>query len=170
MVIPPLQAKQEVKSITIVEQSSEIIQMISPYFNGVGIVQSDIFEFQYDQSYDTIYYDIWPDICEDNLDDMNRLIEQGQKFLNEDGWIMAWRYYDLLGMRYECSGCHGDGQCGQCNGDGDCPHCDEEEKCGSCEGYCEECDGSSYCYECEGAGVDISAIEENSLLPTEGVF
>jgi hypothetical protein len=43
-----------------------------------------------DQKFDTIYFDIWPDVCTDNLKDMSTLHRKAGRWKTENAWIGSW--------------------------------------------------------------------------------
>ncbi len=63
MIILPLQDKENVKSITIIEKSKDIIDMIASqikFYDNVSIINDDIFTYKpINRKYDCIYIDIW---------------------------------------------------------------------------------------------------------------
>lgn len=95
-----IERKPEVDSITIVEKEKEIIDLITKYVkfsDKVKIVHGDIFEFKPTQKYNTIYFDIWNDICGDNYADMKSLKRKFRKFLDKNSGsteISCWRESD----------------------------------------------------------------------------
>ena len=65
LIIMAIQDKPEVHSITVVEKSQEVIDMIAtqlPLNEKVKIIQADVFCWKPERGvrYDTIYMDIWP--------------------------------------------------------------------------------------------------------------
>ncbi len=63
MIVMAIQDKPNVKSITIIEKSHEVIEMVSTQLclnDKVKIVCADIFEWEPTKRYDVIYLDIWP--------------------------------------------------------------------------------------------------------------
>jgi len=114
MVLLPVQAKQEVNTITVVEIHQEIIDMIVPRLplNGkVTAICGDIFEWYPPPGvkYDTIYFDIWNDLCTDDYQDRKRLHRRFGRRLNRSNpkcWISSWRYEELKDkVRRERSQC-----------------------------------------------------------------
>lgn len=86
--------KQSVQSITIVEKYQDIIDLISPKFTDPRIkyICADIFEWKPDKGskYDTIYFDIWPEICVDNLKQITILHNRFKSSKNKNGWMNSW--------------------------------------------------------------------------------
>jgi len=102
-----IQEKPEVKSIIIVEKYKEIIEMIKPNLplnKKVKIIEEDIFEWlpENKSKFDTIYFDIWNNVCSDNLENMKELKTRFRKFLNKENpekWMGCWREEDCRRVR-----------------------------------------------------------------------
>jgi len=102
MIILPIAEKEEVSSITVIEKSSEVIELVEPHLRNamwdphkLKIVQADIFEWKPDKGvkYDTIYFDIWYNMCTDNLKSISKLNRKFARCLNRDNydsWRGAW--------------------------------------------------------------------------------
>ncbi len=107
MVLPPLLNKDSVQSVTVVELEGDIIKMVEPAFRPLAkksgktltIVEASIFDWTLPKGamWDTIYFDIWSDICGDNWSEMKTLNRKFSRRLNDGGWKGAWRKAD---MRY----------------------------------------------------------------------
>ena len=86
--------KKEVNHITIIEISKSLIDMIAPHFkkkfgNKITIVNADIFEWKPDKKayYDSAWYDIWVNLCVDNLKEITKLHRKfGRKTGYQDSW------------------------------------------------------------------------------------
>jgi hypothetical protein len=81
-------------SITIIEKEQEIIDLVSSqlkFDERVQIIRDNIFTHVPTRKYDTIYHDIWTDISNDSLKEMEILEEKYKKFLKPSGWIGCWR-------------------------------------------------------------------------------
>ncbi len=108
MVVCPIAQKGEVSSITIVEISQEVIDLVEPYLckylggdaEKVTIICEDIFEYVPTQKFDVIYFDIWGDVCGDEYEDTKKLHRKFSRKLVRDGdhfmgsW-MRWLIKDL---------------------------------------------------------------------------
>lgn len=83
-----------ITSITIIEKYQDVIDLVSPKFNDPRIkyVCADIFEWKpvKGTKYNTIYFDIWPEICTDNLKQITLLHNRFKSFKNKDGWMNSW--------------------------------------------------------------------------------
>lgn len=86
---------KEITSITVVEKSKDVIDLVSPYFMDIPIkyVNEDIFEYKTKEKFDTIYFDIWPVISEDNLEDIKLLHNKFKNNLDRtygNHWMNSW--------------------------------------------------------------------------------
>ena len=94
--------KPEISSVQVVELSSDVIHLVAPSFRNLfpdklKIDRGDIFSwFPYpeDQKYDTIYFDIWSNSCEDYRKEVKRLKQIWRPYLEKDKtkkpWIGDW--------------------------------------------------------------------------------
>lgn len=78
LILHPILAKPEVKSVTVLELDPEVIALVTPWLpkdERLRIVQADVFTWKPPRGtrYDAIWLDIWPDRTVDNLDEMKRL-------------------------------------------------------------------------------------------------
>jgi spermidine synthase len=98
LIVFPLLQEKDIKSITIIEIDSGLIDMISPIIkerdihSKVEIINCDAFEYHnlINKNYDTIYFDIWAIIDEKAFSEMDQLENLYKKNLKEDGWIDSW--------------------------------------------------------------------------------
>jgi len=93
LVVLLAEKKPEVKSITVAEKHLEIIRLVASQiiFNSKVLIEhSDIFNFAPQRRYDTIYFDIWDDVCAANYDEMKRLRGKYAGYLNDGGWMGCW--------------------------------------------------------------------------------
>lgn len=98
MVVHALLEKKSVTSILVVEKYQDVIDLVSPQFaealeeGRLTILCEDIEKFIPDDSWtwNTIYFDIWPDISVGNLPQMTRLHNQFRYFLEPEGWMDSW--------------------------------------------------------------------------------
>ena len=105
MVLWPLIYKEEVKSITVIEIHPEIIKMIEPIFaplaeeqgTKLDIICDSIFDWQIPKGamWDTIYFDIWNNICGDHYDDMKVLHRRFSRRRPVGSWMGSWRKSDM---------------------------------------------------------------------------
>lgn len=86
-----------VKEIVVMEKYQDVIDLISPYYKDLPIkyVVADVLEYKptKEDVFDTIYFDIWATICEDNLDEIS-MLHNRWKFKkrkgNTDAWMGSW--------------------------------------------------------------------------------
>ena len=68
MIVVAIQDKPEVKSITVLEKSPEIIELVGkqlPVNEKVTIIEADVYKWKPEQKFNCIYMDIWPYINSD---------------------------------------------------------------------------------------------------------
>lgn len=88
--------KDEVKEITVIENNQDVIDLVSDKFQNpkLTIICDDIYEWNHNKvKYDTIYFDIWSDVSEDNLADIRKLHNRYKFILNRDNpdcWMDSW--------------------------------------------------------------------------------
>lgn len=84
----------EVTSITVYEKYQDVIDLIAPYYQHLPITIKceDILEYKppKGETYDTIYFDIWPSISTDNLDDIKMLHNRWKFRKRQGGWMDSW--------------------------------------------------------------------------------
>lgn len=97
MVLVPLLKKAEVNTVLVVEKSQDVIDLVAPHLvkeheDRLFVFQGDILTWKPDPSwtFDVIYFDIWPSITADNLDDMKALERRYRKVLKPGGWMASW--------------------------------------------------------------------------------
>lgn len=89
MFLTAIKDKKEVNKITVIEKSKEIIELVGKYYQDkkIEIINADIFQYQTKEKFDFIWLDIWPDICSDNLQEMEIL---KNKFSKNSKDILCW--------------------------------------------------------------------------------
>lgn len=109
IILKILEKMDNIKSVTVIEKNQEIIDLVLDQLNlpdNFKVIQSDIFEYKPTEKFDTIYFDIWTNICGDNWDEMKKLRKQFKPSLDltkKDWWIGSWRQEDckeLIFSRY----------------------------------------------------------------------
>ena len=100
IVLLALQKMETVTSITVVELHREIVDLVVPQLplsKKCTIMMGDVFTWEppIDTKYNTIYMDIWNDLCGDNYDEMKTLRQRYTKLLDNTDrgrWFGCWRY------------------------------------------------------------------------------
>ncbi len=103
MIVLAAQAKEIVNSITVVEIHQEVIDLVVPQLpinDKVNVICGDILKWYPPKSikYDTIYFDIWNDLCSDNYEEMKKLHRRFASRLNRENpncWMSCWRLDDI---------------------------------------------------------------------------
>lgn len=102
MIVHPIANKPEVKRITIVEKSPDVIKLVAPSLpKKAAVVEGDIFTWTPAKGakYDTIYFDIWPDITTDNLVSMAKLHRRFGRYKAPGAWMESWQRARLQSIR-----------------------------------------------------------------------
>jgi hypothetical protein len=100
----PVCRKPEVRSVLVIEKSADVIALVEPHVRAhlgadaakLTVINMDIFDFYppKGQKWDVLWFDIWPTVCEDNLDGLATLKRRFCKRLNKENpqcWMGAWR-------------------------------------------------------------------------------
>ncbi|MBD5357424.1 MAG: hypothetical protein HDR88_10540 [Bacteroides sp.] len=90
MVLKCLLDKTSVTKVTVVEKSSDVINLVaSSYTNDprVEIVNADIFEYKPTERYDCAWFDIWDDISGEEYPEMKKL---HRRYAHYVGWSDSW--------------------------------------------------------------------------------
>ncbi len=95
LIINAIQNKKEVSEIIVIEKYKEVIDIVSDKFPSVKVICADINEWMptKEEKFDTIYFDIWPDIVTDNLDEIKFLHNKFKNKLNRSNpncWMNSW--------------------------------------------------------------------------------
>jgi len=98
MIINAIIEKQSVKEIVVIEKYQDVIDLVLPKINHpkLKVICADIFDYKLEEGdkYDCIYFDIWANICTDNLNEMKTLHKNFKKHLNTDKndfcWMDSW--------------------------------------------------------------------------------
>lgn len=100
MIIIPIARKAEVKNITVVEKNSDVISLVLPKLlgflgedgNKISVIEEDIMDYKPKRGvkFDCIYFDIWPDICTDNLTQIDKLHQRFKGRLKGERWMKSW--------------------------------------------------------------------------------
>ena len=97
MVLTALLKKPDVASITVIENSPDVIALVAPTFASdprVTIIHADALEWRpaKGEKFDAVWHDIWDDISSDNLQDMKTL---HRRYGRRADWQGSW-------MRHMC--------------------------------------------------------------------
>lgn len=94
MIIYNIIDNPKITSITVIEKYQDVISLVSPKFTDPRIkyICADIFDWKPEKGhkYDTIYFDIWPEICIDNLKQIKLLHNRFKSFKQKNGWMNSW--------------------------------------------------------------------------------
>lgn len=84
----------EVTSITVYEKYQDVIDLVAPYYEHLPLTIKcvDILEYvpPKDETFDTIYFDIWPTISTDNLKEIKLLHNRWKFHKRTGGWMDSW--------------------------------------------------------------------------------
>lgn len=108
MILIPVLRNPKVTSVTVVEKYADVVTaVLSPVYSvlkykeqkKLNIVVSDIFDWKpaKGQQWDSIWFDIWPDISTDNLPEMAKLHRKFGRNLKKTGtaWMDSWMKDEL---------------------------------------------------------------------------
>jgi hypothetical protein len=94
LILVPILAKACVKSVTVVELHQDVIDLVAPSFKNdrLKIICEDIYSWKPAKGtrFQTIYFDIWPNLCSSNLNQMRKLERRFRNNLEKDGWMNSW--------------------------------------------------------------------------------
>lgn len=102
MIVHAIAKKSDVRSITIIEKSPDVIKLVAPTLpKKAKVIEGDIFTWTPAKGakYDSIYFDIWADICTDNLEDMAKLNRRFARCKVPGAWSDSWERGELLARR-----------------------------------------------------------------------
>lgn len=101
MVLLPILEKPEVKTVTVIEKFEDVVKLVEPHIRKAAgknaeklrVIVADIFEWvpPKGEKWDTIYFDIWPDMCTDNLDEMEKLHRKFARRKTPGAWMDSWQ-------------------------------------------------------------------------------
>lgn len=111
MLLVPLFKSRKVRSITVIEKNSDVISLVSPALVDLGfkgfasgkyqVIPESIFDWNPPRGarYDTIYFDIWPNITTDNLPDIEALHKKFGAYKTKGGFLDSWQRDNLLMLK-----------------------------------------------------------------------
>lgn len=103
----PVLSKPEVKRVLTIEKNPDVIGLVwpfvkkSPFAKKAEIVNGDIFQFESQEKWDTLWFDIWTGRSTDNLEEMAKLHRKWTRRLNRenpDAWMGSWYQRELQSM------------------------------------------------------------------------
>lgn len=93
MVLQAMAMKSEVRHISVIEISRDLIDLVGPYYQKkfgekITINEGDAFTFKFSPeiSFDSAWHDIWNDICADNLPEMVKLKRRYAKICKDQAF------------------------------------------------------------------------------------
>ena len=91
MVTSAILRSPQITEVTVIEKSADVIALVAPHIQDprLTIIEADIFEWKppAGKHYDVAWFDIWDDICADNLPEMATL---KRRFARRVGWQGCW--------------------------------------------------------------------------------
>lgn len=97
MVLNACLKKLEVTHVTVIEISEDVISLVGDHYKNMhgdrlSIVHENAFEYKPPKGtrYDTVWHDIWSNICADNLKEMHQLHRKYGRFAD---WQGSWGRY-----------------------------------------------------------------------------
>lgn len=91
MVTKCLLAKPDVISVTVIEKSEDVIKLVAPTYQAspkFHLVHADVFEYKPEKGtvFDWGWFDIWDNLCTDNLKEMTTLKRKFRSCKNKGCW------------------------------------------------------------------------------------
>lgn len=79
-------------SVTVIEKNADVIALVAKHYQKATVIHADIFDWTppAGTKYQTIYFDIWPDFGEDQIDEGKTLEKKFRKYLNKGGYMQSW--------------------------------------------------------------------------------
>ncbi len=109
MIVHAALGKPDVSHITVLEKYQDVVDLVAPSVERVAkrrlsIVTADALTWAAPkgQKWDTIYFDIWPNVCQDNLEEAAKLSRKYSPRLNRANpkrWMGGWRIDELRADR-----------------------------------------------------------------------
>ena len=95
MILEAILQKESVTEIVVIEKYQDVIDLVHPIYQHpkLKIICADIFEYDMPKSekFDTIYFDIWAEICEDNLEEMKILhMKYRKNKASKESYVDSW--------------------------------------------------------------------------------
>jgi hypothetical protein len=110
LILPAILANKEVLSVTVIEKCKDVIDLVQlhmyplPGGEKLTVIEADIFSWKPEKGkkYHTIYFDIWPNVCTDNLKEINELHRKFTKYKISRGWMDSWKRKYLKYQKSQC--------------------------------------------------------------------
>lgn len=109
LILLPILDNPEVLSVTVIEKSPDVVTLVEPHIRKASyqadklkVVVADIFTWTppKGQKWRTIYHDIWPDICTDNLSEMTQLHRKyARRKSGPDAYMDSWMRGRLMRLK-----------------------------------------------------------------------
>lgn len=106
LVLKNILDKEEVKEVIVIEKYQDVIDLVAPKFDNpkLKIICADIHEWKpaKGEKFNVIYFDIWPEICEDNLDEIKVLHNKFKNSVDRTDancWMNSWMKEYLQAQR-----------------------------------------------------------------------
>jgi hypothetical protein len=97
MILDPILKKESVANVTVLEKHQDVIDLITPQFPSpkLKVICADVFDWKPERGelFDVIYFDVWPEMCVDNLEQMTKLHRRYKYFVNRanpNHWMGSW--------------------------------------------------------------------------------
>lgn len=100
MILHPICRKPEVRSVTVLESNADVVALVATHFPAyvvrkTTVVTADAFAWRpvVGTKFQTIYFDIWPQVCTDNLPAMAKLSRRFAPYLDRQDsarWRSSW--------------------------------------------------------------------------------
>lgn len=105
-------AHTEIEKITVIEKSPDVISLTGPYWKEVfgdklTIIEADIFQWKPTEVFDYGWFDIWDDLCTDNLAEFDKLLSSYGEFIRHESNFWGERVIRMnsrIRLRY-CEEC-----------------------------------------------------------------
>lgn len=98
MIILPMLKNENIKKITVVEKEQDIINLIYEHIkhfdtdDKLEVISDDIFKIEFPKTlkFDTMYFDIWNNVCGDNYEQMKILKKRFKKNRAKNANVSCW--------------------------------------------------------------------------------
>lgn len=95
-------SKESVEHITVIEKCDDVITLVAPHYwcDKLTVVYGDILDWKPSKNsrFNVIYFDIWPNICTDNLKQITSLHRRFSRYLDRSDpacWMGSWEHQRL---------------------------------------------------------------------------